>query len=491
MLSYLRKLPAAARFFLAVEFSERASYYGYRSLLTAYLTFHLGLTAHQAAQITRSNIALTYLMPVVGGIVADWFLGKYLTIVAFALICCLGHLLLAVSMHFDQFSILHGLFADGFSVFQTGLFCIACGAGGLKPNNSGMFGDQFRGDRQGQIEDAFRWFYASINVGSLLANVFVPVVANHWSYDWGFGVPGILMLLSTLLLVWGRRQYFTVPPNGLPKTTFVTFNLRALWLQIRGVPDVWNALALEYGKTTVEHLLSIWRVGAYFLLFAVLWAVYDMNGAEWVEEARYLDRRMFGYEVNFESVQTVNSLFIILLVPVSIWFFRRLSDRGIRVSARRRVFWGMIFAVAAVLGAGIIKTGIEAWMDLNPAMRNPLYAQEHPEICSGISVWWQVAVYFILTVGEVLFSISGLELGYRYAPPRMKSSVLSVWYLSTSLGNYVAAAVKSQMDAGEPLAFLARSGNYYWFFGALLIANAALYLRLSPMIPEKIYDAGE
>ena len=151
----------------------------------------------------------------------------------------------------------------------------------------------------------------------------------------------------------------------------------------------------------------------------------------------------------------------------------------------------MIFVIGAALIEGVIKTGIEGWLDANPAMRDPLYANAHPEFYSGISVWWQCLAYFILTAGEVLFSVAGLTLGFRYAAPRMKASVLAVWYLSTSAGNYVAAFVKSQMGPGEILHWLGKGGNYYWFFCALLAINAALYLWLTPLIKEKMYDTTE
>ena len=491
MLSFIKKLPVAALFFLAVEFSERASYYGYRSILMPYLRFELGFSKERATEIIRSNIALTYVMPVLGGLLADWFFGKYLTIVGFALICCLGHLLLALSMHFDAFPMLHLLFDDGLGVFQAGLFCIACGAGGLKPNNTGMFGDQFQGDRQAQIENAFRWFYTSINVGSLLANIGVPLVKNTWSYDWGFGVPGLLMLASAIFLVWGRKYYFHVPPVGLPKTTFVSFNLHALWLWLRGTPKLWQMLVGKFGEKTAEYQVSIWRVTAYFLFFAVAWAVYDMNGAEWVEEARYLDRRLWGFEVPFESVQTVNPFFIIVLAPLAVLFFNWLRDRGVDFPMRRQVFWGMLLLIVAALIEGSIKIGIENWLDANPAMREPKYADAHPEFFSSISAWWQVLAYFVLTAGEVLFSIAGLTLGFRYAPPKMKASVLAAWYLSTATGNYVAAAVNSLMGEGQVLHFLTNGGNYYWFFCLLLTVNAALYYWITPLIPEKMYDTAE
>jgi proton-dependent oligopeptide transporter, POT family len=531
MLQFFLDLPKAARKFLLVEFSERSSYYGYRALLTRFLTTNAAMigcknfSEAQANAITHQNIAITYLMPVVGGLIADWFFGKYLTIIGFAIICCIGHLLL--SLAFQEFAWLNVVFPNALSVFQTGLVAIAIGAGGLKPNNSGLYGDQFQGKYQHLIEVAYKWFYAAVNVGSLLSFIFVPMIAKGYSYDWGFGVPGILMAFATIVLILSKKSFIHVPPTGASANNFLFLNVKALWRKMQGVPDVWQGIKDE----SVDGLKAIWRVIALFSWFIILWGVYEMNGSEWVNDARYLYRKVLGLEnpIPEEIIQMVNALFVILLVPLSMWLFGWLKKSfNFTLTTREKIFWGMLFVVLATLLEGALRTGIDRYivemkpqieqfsLDQKPALdtilhsigeenlkkaikfnkpveiidtigvRQNFYFSQHPNSYSEISIWWQVLAYFLLTFGEVLFSIGGLELGYRYAPPRMKSSVLSIWYLSTAFGNLFVTFVCNRMGIGGPFHFLV-GANYYWFFAGLLIINAILYKLALPRLKEKLY----
>lgn len=524
MLRFFLDLPKAARNFLLIEFSERSSYYGYRALLTRFLTTNAAMigcknfSEADANGITHQNIAITYLMPVIGGLLADWFFGKYLTIIGFALICCLGHLLLALSFHFHEMEWLNLVFPNALSVFQTGLVAIAMGAGGLKPNNSGLYGDQFQGKYQHLIEDAYKWFYTAINVGSLLSFIFVPLIAKEISYDWGFGVPGILMAFATLVLIGSRKSFIHVPPTGASANNFVFLNIKALWRKIQGVTDVWHGIKTE----SVEGVKAIWRVIALFSWFIILWGIYDMNGSEWVNDARYLFRKVLWLEkpIPEEIVQMVNALFVILLVPFSIWLFGSLKKSfGFVWTTREKVFFGMLFVVLATLLEGTLRTGIDQYIvEMKPqviqfslenkaeldgifaemskeepsqiidtlAVQQNYYFSRHPESYSNISIWWQVLAYLLLTFGEVLFSIGGLELGYRYAPPSMKSSVMSIWYLSTAVGNIFVSFISNRMGMGEVFYFL-NGANHYWFFAGILIINAVLYKLALPRLKEKLY----
>lgn len=505
MFSFLNSLPRAARYFLAIEFSERASYYGYRSLLTRFLTTSAGLigcknfSEAEANAITHQNIAITYLMPVIGGIVADWFLGKYLSIIGFAVICCIGHLLLSLSFHYQEIGWLSAVFNDGLSVFQTGLVAIAIGAGGLKPNNSGLYGDQFQGTYATHIEVAYKWFYTAINVGSLVSFICIPVITRHYSYDWGFGVPGLLMALSTLILIWARKSFVHIPPTGASKNNFIFLNIRALWLKIKGAPAVWQTLSQQVGATSVEGVRAVWRVMGFFFWFILVGGVYEMNGSEWVNDARYLDRNVLGSLIPEESIQMVNSIFIILLVPLSIVFFRWLETRrNIVISTREKVFWGMVLVATATLVEGMIRSGVDqyllgvkpevdAWIAADPGQRTMgSFFKLHPGYYSGTPVYWQILAYLILTSGEILFSIGGLELGFRYAPPQMRSSVMSIWYLSTAFGNLLVSWVNSRMGAGD-IFFWMQGANFYWVFAGLLLLNAGLYKWMLGRMPEKMY----
>ncbi|MFD2147098.1 MFS transporter [Mucilaginibacter antarcticus] len=147
----------------------------------------------KANQSTHFFVTLAYTMPFIGGLVADWFTGKYKIILYISILYCFGHLCLA-------------LFDTNLDGFTIGLVLIAVGAGGIKSCVSANVGDQFDKTNQALMSKVYGWFYFSINAGSVVSTVLIPWVYANYGAQWAFGIPGILMALATLIFFWDVKS---------------------------------------------------------------------------------------------------------------------------------------------------------------------------------------------------------------------------------------------------------------------------------------------
>src|SRR5262249_42834006 len=134
----------------------------------------------RSSNLVHLFFSMVYFLPVLGGLIADWFLGKYKTIIYLSLVYCTGHLLLF-------------LFPNSINDFTAGLVCIALGAGGIKPCVSANVGDQFDDMNRHLISNAFGLFYFCISLGAFFSQISIPYISKHFGDAWAFGIPGILM----------------------------------------------------------------------------------------------------------------------------------------------------------------------------------------------------------------------------------------------------------------------------------------------------------
>src|SRR4051812_28024574 len=152
-----------------------------------------------AKEVFHTFVLGVYFFPLLGGWLADRFLGKYRTILYLSLVYCAGHACLA-------------LFERNQAGFFTGLFLIALGSGGIKPCVSAFVGDQFDQANKSLAKVVFDAFYWIINFGSFFATLLMPVFLREYGASVAFGIPGLLMFLATVIFWLGRRQYVHVPP---------------------------------------------------------------------------------------------------------------------------------------------------------------------------------------------------------------------------------------------------------------------------------------
>ncbi|QHT66566.1 POT family MFS transporter [Rhodocytophaga rosea] len=462
--------PKSVPYIIGNEAAERFSFYGMRSILPIFLVNQFFNPARnpalqtvaeaQANEQTHFFVALAYTMPLVGGILADWFFGKYKVILYISLIYCIGHLTLA-------------LYENDLQMFTLGLVLIAFGAGCIKSCVSANVGDQFDESNQHLMSKVYGWFYFSINSGSVFATILIPVIYNSYGPAWAFGVPGILMALATLIFWLGRRKYRRVPPAGIQRNNFVFISVYALMnLGKKRKGQHWLDVAkAEYKEESVDGVKAVYNVLSVFAFIPIFWAMWDQNLSEWVLQATKMDLNVFGYTLLPAQVQTVNPAFLLTMIPIFTYLIYPFFDKiGIKTTPLRRIGAGLFLTALSFVVIALIQESIDAG--------------------GRPSVWWQILAYFILSAAEVLVSITGLEYAYTQSPKAMKSTMSAIWFLTVAVGNLFVSLVNGSISNKGFFAQL-EGATYFWFFVGLMMAFVLLFVLVSGRIKERSYIVRE
>ena len=198
-------IPRQIPYIIGNEGCERFSFYGMRNILTVFLVTSLLQYLPEsdrpgaAKDVFHTFVIGVYFFPLLGGWLADRFLGKYHTIFWLSLVYCAGHLCLA-------------LFESSRPGFYTGLCLIALGSGGIKPCVAAFVGDQFDQTNKHRAKVVFDAFYWMINFGSVFASLLMPIFLRKFGAAVAFGIPGALMFVATFIFWLGRKRYVLVPP---------------------------------------------------------------------------------------------------------------------------------------------------------------------------------------------------------------------------------------------------------------------------------------
>ena len=194
------KTPGGIPYIIANEAAERFSYYGMRTILVVFMTKYMmdasGAKDTMSPEEAKAYFHLfntgVYLFPLFGAIIADWLFGKYKTILSLSIVYCLGHLALALD--------------ETRTGLAIGLTLIAIGSGGIKPCVSAHVGDQFGKNNKHLMDKVFSWFYLSINLGAFVSTLMTPLLLEYYGPHVAFGIPGLLMLIATVLFWKGRGK---------------------------------------------------------------------------------------------------------------------------------------------------------------------------------------------------------------------------------------------------------------------------------------------
>ncbi len=408
--------PRQIPFIVTTEACERLSYYGMLSVLTLYLKNELALGEDGSKTLVHLFKMAVYFLPLAGAWLADRWLGRYRTILSLALFYCLGHGALA-------------LFEGSRAGVLLGLTLIALGAGGIKPCVSAFVGDQFDATRPDLLPKIYGLFYWAINLGALFGFALIPLIRDHGGYRWAFGVPGLFMGLATLVFWAGSGRYVRKAPLGA------------------GSP----AGAGSAGRRETWRIVG--RVALVLVPVPVFWALFDQINTSWVLQGTHMTPfELLGYRVDAERMQSVSALLVLIWVPVLTLGVYPLAERlGWRATPLRRMGAGMVFAALSFV--------ICAWF------------QQRLEAGTKLSLAWQVLPYTVLELGEVLLSASGLEFAYAQAPVALKSVVMSLWLLTTAVGNFLVAVITT-VNAR----FVHADGVHeFLFYAALMLAVAGFF----------------
>ncbi|HET8573843.1 MAG TPA: POT family MFS transporter [Edaphocola sp.] len=451
------KFPKSIPYIVGNEAAERFSFYGMKAILAIFLVSQFSFSNAESNATVHLFIALTYFMSIVGGLLADWFLGKYATIFWLSLVYCAGHACLAM---FDIN--IHG--------FLFGLLLITIGAGGIKPCVSANVGDQFDSTNQSLISKMFNWFYFAINLGAFFSTLLTPYLYQKAGAKWAFGVPGILMGLATLIFWLGRKKYVRLKPRGFPRENFVFINgymLKCLFARRDGI-SVRQMAEKKFSPGAIEGVFAVWRVLAVFAFIPVYWALYDQNGSEWVLQARDMNLHFLGIDWYASQIQAINPILILVFIPLFSYVVYPLVERiGIKFTPLRKIGTGFFVLASAFLVIAMIQTKIDRG--------------GHPNIA------WQILAYTLLTASEILVSITGLEYAYTQAPKSMKSTIMAFFLMTVFVGDLFVSLVNTNIEHHGIMSSLKGDATYYWFFLVLLGIFTVIYLGVSKFIKEKSY----
>jgi POT family proton-dependent oligopeptide transporter len=415
-------LPRGIPYIIGNEAAERFSFYGMRAILIVFMTQHLLTTEGKADFMSNDEakgwfhlfVSAVYFTPMLGALISDGFLGKYKTIILLSLVYTAGHFALALD--------------DSRTGLAIGLGLIALGAGGIKPCVSAHVGDQFSLSNSHLLPRVFGWFYFSINIGAFSSTLLIPWVLETYGATIAFGIPGLLMLLATIIFWSGRYRYAHIPAGGK------LFVREAL---------------------SKQGLEAILKLSVLYLFVAMFWALFDQSASSWVLQAEDMDRHLFGIELLPSQLQAANPLLVMLLIPIFSYIIYPALNKVFELTALRKISIGMFITVIAFFISAIIQQKIDA--GLSP------------------SISWQILAYVALTSAEVMISITCLEFSYTQAPARMKSFIMAFFMMSIAIGNLFTSAVNFFIENDDGSSKL-EGADYFWFFTLLMFITAVLFI---------------
>lgn len=393
-----KKLPGGIPYIIGNEAAERFSFYGMKGILVVFMTGYLSLLPGAVGNEPMSDTdaianyhlftTAVYFTPILGALLSDILLGKYLTIMILSIVYCIGHGALALMGLGEGID-------PGWMLF-LGLGLIAFGSGGIKPCVSAHVGDQFGASNGHLLSKVFGWFYFSINVGAFVSTLLTPWFLEWYGPHLAFGVPGVLMCIATFLFWCGRKKFVHVPAGGM-KWFRETFS--------------WQGIS------------AILKLGVIYVFVAVFWALFDQTGSSWVLQAEDLDREWLGVTWLASQIQAVNPIMILVYIPLFTFVVYPLMDKVFKLTPIRKISIGLFVMVIGFAMVALLQAAIDAG--------------QRP------SIGWQIAAYAILTASEVMVSITCLEFSYTQAPKTMKSVIMALFLMSVSLGNLFTAGVNS------------------------------------------------
>lgn len=387
--------PTGLYFFFWGEFAERCSYYGMRAILPLYLTTQLKLPDEKASEWYYLFKMACYFLPLLGGWLADRYLGKYWTIVGFSVPYVIGQLLIGIPQE---------------ATVMIALSLCAMGSGVIKPNISALLGQTYDQQRPGDDKlraSAFLWFYLAVNVGSTISLIALPIIRNQYGYQRAFLVPAAFMALALLIFALGKKYYAkeTVGPAP-PKSP----------------------------EEKAEQWRTLTRLFGVFGLMVFFWVVYEHNDTQWTFFARdHIDLRMPAGapdwlsakdkegnstgEFSADQFQYVNALCVVIMVLFFQWFWKAVDPTNKRVPQTTKILLGLLFTGAA---PAVLVLAAQGAID-----------------GARVSIWWFVLAYVVLTLGEVLVYGTMLDLSYAYAPASMKGFVTACFLVTNAIGNLI------------------------------------------------------
>eukprot|EP01084_Bolivina_argentea_P305461 527708_1 len=495
---------------ISTEFCERLCYYGIQGSLNLFLQNQLGQSKANASFNVAIFGGVCYLTPLIGGYIADTYLGRYYAIVLFITFYLIGIIGIAViswilSEDHNDSPLRYEIY-----IFWIALYLVALGTGGIKPNVSTLGAEQFETDvpqfslkqqrshteltselmpisydkrndleidtnyslnnndtyvddeinnsnedvissliidekqsvqlltkQKKQKESFFNWFYFSINLGSLVALSVVAYLCQNVNFGIGYTVPAVALIIAAIVFILCSKFYRIVPPQG----SILSDALKIIYYGIKN-RSLENA-KIKYGNDRVESVKSVVKLLPFLGFNVMYWCVYANLSTLFYAQGCQMDITITkDIEIPIAALNLFDIIPILILVP----FFDRilipcLRKRGFRVTMLQRMGCGFVFAMLAMISAGILeifrkKTAIS---DIASAC-NVKGETDSIIYVSDISIFYQMPQFIFVGTSEVLASITGLEFFFSQAPPEMRSILASLNLVTTGLGSWLVGA---------------------------------------------------
>jgi POT family proton-dependent oligopeptide transporter len=428
------------------EMWERFSYYGMRALLLLYMTAPiaaggLGFDASQGGAIYGLYTSMVYMATLPGGWIADRLIGPRRAVLYGGIFIASGHFSMAV---------------PSLVTFYLGLFLIVIGTGLLKGNVSVIVGHLYSAE-DNRRDAGFSIFYMGINLGAFLAPLVCGYLGQQVSWHLGFAAAGVGMLIGIIQYMMGSRNLGDAgmdPAPATPEQRAAAKSQALLWggiglaiaivlggggytglvpvtaTQVADAAGVFLLLSIvgffgwlffSSGWTRDERN-RLYVIGVLFVAASLFWSVFEQAGSTLNLFAdRSTDNRVLGYEYPSSWFQSMNSFFIFTLAPVFAWLWIRLASQGKEPSSPAKFAWGLVF-----VGLGFLILVLPAQTSLDGTLVSPM---------------WLTTTYLLHTIGELVLSPVGLSAMTKLAPARIAGLMMGVWFLATSVGNFIGGRV--------------------------------------------------
>uniref|UniRef100_A0A8C1FVE9 Solute carrier family 15 member 1b n=1 Tax=Cyprinus carpio carpio TaxID=630221 RepID=A0A8C1FVE9_CYPCA len=508
--------PVSIFFIVVNEFCERFSYYGMKAVLVLYFKYFIGWDNDLSTTIYHTFVALCYLTPILGAIIADSWLGKFKTIVYLSIVYTIGQVIMAISAIHDITDTNRDGTPDNMT-FHTamsmlGLILIALGTGGIKPCVAAFGGDQFEEHQEKQRSTFFSIFYLSINAGSLLSTLITPILraqecgiySKQSCFPLAFGVPAALMVVALIVFIAGHNMYIMESPKGnilLQVMKCIGFAIRNRFnhrSKQHPKREHWMDWAEEkYDKLLIAQVKMVLKVLFLYIPLPMFWALFDQQGSRWTLQATTMDGNFGAFIIQPDQMQIVNPILIVIMVPImDSAVYPLIKKCGLNFTPLRRMTVGMLLASLAFVAAALLQIQIDRTVPNFPSSSQtqvkflnlentpvPVVVEgQEPFVVPGfnnikaiqdinpndIHMAWQVIQYFLMTCGEVVFSVTGLDFSYSQAPSNMKSVLQAGWLLTVAVGNIIVLIVA---EAGS----LPEQWAEYVLFACLLVAVSIIF----------------
>lgn len=487
--------PAGLFVLFFTEMWERFSFYGMKALLLFYLTRYHLFTDSSGYLLLGSYAALVYAMPVLGGFLADKYIGFRKSITFGAILLVLGHLGMAYEGH--AASIVNGnVERDTFAlqVFYFSLALIVMGVGFLKSNISSIVGELYEEDDP-RRDSGFTLFYMGINLGALLATIICVYLGEEYGWGYGFGAAGVGMVLGLIGFILGRPY---LEGHGEPASlevirkkkygisienwiyilsvlgTFVVWQMIQSHTVVQAILMVAGAASLVYiiyyaskylDKVARDRLIAL----TILILFTIVfWALFEqayMSLNLFAE--RIIDLNVAGFVLKPGWFLGLNSFFIIALAVVFARMWVWLEKRKLNPNTSIKFAYALILVG---LGFGALVLG---------------------GVVSGeegkVAFYWLVLAYLMHTCGELMLSPIGLSVVTKLSPQKIVGFMMGVWFLATASSEFIAAKISNMasvdhIEAGDFISTKAAYIDLYLNLFYAGVISGVVLIVLSPFI---------